>query len=200
MSVIQRADRPHPRLWMSLVASICVVYAGISIAQAGEISTSSQDDRFDPPARTAPLFTYPQISAQLPPPSLQADDAVQTTGSMPASGRIAAETMPGRQHPARREGAPLGSGRATWYQHPGRTASGERYNPDGFTAAHATLPFGSRVRVVNRTNNRSVVVRITDRTNERTKAKRNYVIDLSRGSARALGIEGIGRVALYRAD
>lgn len=94
----------------------------------------------------------------------------------------------------------LGSGRAVWYQHPGRTASGEVYNPDKLTAAHRTLPLGSRVRVVNRKNGRSVVVRITDRTNARAQSRANFVIDLSRGSARALGIQGVASVALYRAE
>lgn len=84
-----------------------------------------------------------------------------------------------------------------WYQLPGRTASSEKYNPDGMTAAHRALPLGTRVRVVNTKNGRSVVVRINDRINERTQAKANYVIDLSRGSARALGIEGVGSVVLH---
>lgn len=90
---------------------------------------------------------------------------------------------------------PLGSGRAVWYQHPGRTASGETFNPNGLTAAHRTLPLGTRVRVVNKKNGRSVVVRI----NDRMPAKLDYAIDLSRGSARVLGIEGVGSVAIYKA-
>ncbi|WP_010683433.1 septal ring lytic transglycosylase RlpA family protein [Methylobacterium mesophilicum] len=94
----------------------------------------------------------------------------------------------------------LGSGRASWYKHSGRTASGTVYNPNALTAAHHTLPFGTKVKVVNKRNGRAVVVEITDRTNERTKAKRNYAIDLSRASARELGIEGIGQVALYRVE
>ncbi|WP_460451738.1 septal ring lytic transglycosylase RlpA family protein [Alsobacter sp. SYSU BS001988] len=93
---------------------------------------------------------------------------------------------------------PLAQGRATWYQHPGRTASGEVYSPDGLTAAHPSFAFGARIRVVNRDNGRSVVVRINDRTNERARAKRRFVIDLSRGAARVLGISGVATVALYR--
>ena len=89
----------------------------------------------------------------------------------------------------------LGSGRATWYQHPGRTASGEKFNPNAPTAAHKTLPLGTRVRVVNKENRRSVVVRINDRMPDDANAK----IDLSRGSARVLGIEGVGSVAIYKA-
>jgi rare lipoprotein A (peptidoglycan hydrolase) len=51
--------------------------------------------------------------------------------------------------------------------------------------------------VVNTKNGRSVIVRVNDRINERTQAEANYVIDLSRGSVRALGTEGVGSVALY---
>jgi len=85
-------------------------------------------------------------------------------------------------------------GRATWYQHPGRTANGERFDPNRFTAAHRTLPFGTRLRVVNLRTRRSVVVRI----NDRVPPRRKIVIDLSRASARAIGITGDGSVALYR--
>src|SRR5215216_2926651 len=44
-----------------------------------------------------------------------------------------------------------------------KTASGERMNPGAMTAAHRTLPFGTRVKITNRNNGRSVVVRISDR-------------------------------------
>ena len=72
---------------------------------------------------------------------------------------------------------------ASWYQCCERTANGERFDPDGLTAAHRTLPFDTRVRVTNTANNRSVIVRINDRgpfTGDRG-------IDLSRGAARAIG-------------
>ena len=90
-------------------------------------------------------------------------------------------------------------GAASWYGpgfHGRKTASGERFNSYDMTAAHRSLPFGTRLKVVNETNGRSVVVRI----NDRTPAKLRSMIDLSRGSARALGIEGIGSVALYQVD
>lgn len=76
-------------------------------------------------------------------------------------------------------------GRASWY-HEGRgTANGERFHPDGLTAAHRSLPFGTMVRVTNRSNGRSVVVRV----NDRGPAKWTHrSIDLSRGAARALGM------------
>jgi len=92
---------------------------------------------------------------------------------------------------------PLATGRAAFYEHPGRTASGEKYNPDGYTAAHKSLPLGTRLRVVNLRNRKSVIVRV----NDRPPAKMNFAIDLSRGSAKAIGItkqEGVGLVAIYK--
>ena len=65
-----------------------------------------------------------------------------------------------------------------------KTASGERFNPEAMTAAHRTLPFGTRVRVTNPRNGRSVIVRI----NDRGPFIRGRVIDLSYGAARVLGI------------
>lgn len=74
----------------------------------------------------------------------------------------------------------------------GRTANGERSNIHGLTAAHRTLPFGTRVRVTNRRNNKSVVVRI----NDRGPFVRGRVIDLTPAGARALGFSGIASVTL----
>ncbi|MEH3145939.1 MAG: septal ring lytic transglycosylase RlpA family protein [Methylobacterium frigidaeris] len=87
-------------------------------------------------------------------------------------------------------------GRASWYASGSRTASGERFNPNGLTAAHRSLPFGTRVRVVNQTNGRAIVVRI----NDRGPFAHGRVIDLSRGSARAIGMTGVSRVALTVVD
>lgn len=75
-----------------------------------------------------------------------------------------------------------------------RTASGQRYNSGALTAAHQTLPFGSRVKVTHVKNNRSVIVRINDRGP--TQAGR--VIDLSRAAAGQLRMlrEGLTEVRL----
>lgn len=83
-------------------------------------------------------------------------------------------------------------GKASYYWHPQKTASGEPFRPDRLTAAHRTLPFGTRVRVTHTRNKRSVVVRI----NDRGPFKRGRVIDVSRGAARALGMlaEGVAPV------
>lgn len=75
-----------------------------------------------------------------------------------------------------------------------KTASGERMNPAALTAAHRTLPFGTHVRVHNRKNGKSVVVRISDRG----PFIRGRVIDLSPAAARALGFSGLAPVTLAR--
>jgi rare lipoprotein A len=98
--------------------------------------------------------------------------------------------------PDRPVGRPVGAGRAAWYEHPGRTASGEVFDPNRFTAAHRTLPFGKTIRVVNLRNDRSVLVRINDRTPPGIK----FVIDLSRRSAREIGLKDVGPVALYETE
>ena len=76
----------------------------------------------------------------------------------------------------------------------GRTASGERASPHGLTAAHRTLPFGSRVRVINKRNGKSVVVRI----NDRGPFVKGRVIDVTPAAARALGFSGLAPVSLER--
>jgi rare lipoprotein A len=65
-----------------------------------------------------------------------------------------------------------------------KTASGQRLNPRALTAAHRSLPFGTKVRVVNKRNGRSVVVTI----NDRGPFVRGRIIDLTPASARAIGL------------
>lgn len=87
------------------------------------------------------------------------------------------------------------SGMASWYGgsfQGKRTANGEHFNTNLPTAAHRTLPFGTRVRVTNKKNGYSVVVRI----NDRGPFIRGRVIDLSHAAANALHIDGVGAVQL----
>jgi len=88
-------------------------------------------------------------------------------------------------------------GHASYYGHElagNLTASGEVFDPNRLTAAHRTLPIGSRVRVTNPVNGNSVIVRI----NDRGPFHGNRVIDLSYGAAREIGLirSGTGRVQL----
>jgi rare lipoprotein A len=73
-----------------------------------------------------------------------------------------------------------------------RTASGEKFNPGAMTAAHRTLPFGTRVRVTNSHNGRSVIVRI----NDRGPFVKGRSIDLSSGAARAIGMGSAANVRI----
>lgn len=86
----------------------------------------------------------------------------------------------------------LASGMASYYgdAHAGnRTASGERFDPDGMTAAHRTLPFGTRLRVTDPSTGRSVIVRV----NDRGPFHKSRILDLSEAAARELGIVRRGR-------
>jgi len=86
-------------------------------------------------------------------------------------------------------------GRASWYALNSRTANGERMNPSAMTAAHRSLPFGSKVRVTNKNNGKSVVVRI----NDRGPFVKGRVIDLSRAAAKQLGFISSGHTSVCMA-
>ncbi len=143
----------------------------------------------------------------------QAEEALSADN--PAEQRFVAEfepyaALPDTAEPAAKPGAVdvtaiepalpeevITGGMASWYgpKFKGRrTASGERFNPSDYTAAHRSLPFGSKVRVTNRRNGRTVVVRI----NDRGPFVRGRVIDVSQAAAGELGLigPGHGEVAL----
>jgi rare lipoprotein A len=89
------------------------------------------------------------------------------------------------------------SGIASVYAYSGeKTASGERAHPRGLTAAHRTLPFGTKVKVTNKRNGRSVTVRI----NDRGPFVRGRIIDLTPAAAQALGFSGLAPVEVTKAS
>ena len=81
-----------------------------------------------------------------------------------------------------------GEGLASFYGSPQQTATGEQFNPRAMTAAHRTLPFGTKVRVTNVKSGRAVTVRINDRGPFVT----GRVIDLSQAAAEELGMINSG--------
>lgn len=93
---------------------------------------------------------------------------------------------------------PVEASTASWYDcaKPGqcsksrKTASGERFNPNALTAAHRTLPFGTKVRVTHK--GKSVIVRI----NDRGPFIKGRTIDLSRAAARKIGCHGVCKVSI----
>lgn len=89
------------------------------------------------------------------------------------------------------------TGHASWYGpgfHGRTTANGETYDQHAMTAAHKTLPFGTRLRVTNTANGRSAVVRV----NDRGPFIPGREIDLSRAAADALGFAGVATVSIER--
>jgi rare lipoprotein A len=101
-----------------------------------------------------------------------------------ATGRVPA--------PSAGDNSPIQRGLASWYGprfHGEPTAQGELFNMNALTAAHRSLPLGTRVRVTHLENGRSVVVRI----NDRGPYKRGVIIDLSRRAANEIGMVQQGR-------
>lgn len=95
----------------------------------------------------------------------------------------------------------VGTGMASYYGkefYGSRTANGERFNPGGFTAAHRTLAFGSRVAVTHIGNGKEVVVRI----NDRGPWGKGRIIDISYAAAKQIGMHrsGTARVKLELLD
>jgi len=86
------------------------------------------------------------------------------------------------------EDADAQTGIASYYKSGKRTANGEKFNPHGYTAAHRTLKFGTRVKVTNLKNGQSVIVKI----NDRGPFIRGRIIDLAYGAARAVGLHRSG--------
>lgn len=82
------------------------------------------------------------------------------------------------------------NGKASYYWQPQRVASGGWFNPNAMTAAHKSLPFGTKVRVTNKHNGRSVVVRI----NDRGPYIKGRIIDLSKAAAYKIGMQSAGVV------
>jgi len=119
-------------------------------------------------------------------PDAEEDVAGQTDGPS-ASGRGLSE------------GVEIARGAASWYGgrfHGRRTASGERFDMYALTAAHPTLPFGTRIKVRRLDTGQEIEVRI----NDRGPHARGRILDLSRGAAQALGVlqAGESNVALVR--
>ena len=109
-----------------------------------------------------------------------------------ASGFIFGLSVHAARADAPTEGAAV---KASFYQLGSKTASGERFNPNGLTAAHRSLPFGTMLRLVNHSNGRTVTVRV----NDRGPFIKGRGLDVSRGAAAALGMIGSGVATLQMA-
>jgi rare lipoprotein A len=82
--------------------------------------------------------------------------------------------------------------KATWYKEGKITANGEKYDPDGLTAASRTLPFGTILKLTNTKTDDTIIVRI----NDRGPFVRGVDLDVSRGAARVLGFTGTAKLKI----
>lgn len=137
----------------------------------------------------SPALTGWRTTVKLPHRATRAAHDV-VTGSLPPTGSPRALGGKGIVHDL--------EGIASYYWQSQRTANGETFDKMGMTAAHRSLPFGTRVRVTNIANRRSVIVRI----NDRGPFKPGRVIDLSFAAAGEIGMhaQGLARVVVEVLD
>jgi rare lipoprotein A len=128
----------------------------------------------------------PDRSAQMPDRTSRSEARADTGTAVSANGLASA----GQPAPAGPAVLSSGSCEASYYDEGQRTANGETFNPDALTAAHASLPFNSLVRVTNPASGESVVVRINDRWPART----DRCLDLSRAAFSSIASLGQGIV------
>ena len=174
-----------------LCASGVATFAALSLFASTPATHAAQSDEADTPPLAEPSF-----AAQFAPYKV-----APTPIDVPPGAVDLSTFEPPREQPPEPQSSgtirSLGTGVASYYGrrfHGRRTANGERFNMRAMTAAHKTLPFGTKVRVTNRRNGRSVVVRI----NDRGPFIRGRTIDLSRGAAERIGMiaSGHARVQL----
>lgn len=147
------------------------------------------------PERTDGVPDAPRSVLPLPEPVAQPAPPVRQPFPPPApeAAQMPAPVASPEAEPAKPEYQLLDQGLASWYGpglHGRRTASGERFDRMGFTAAHRTLPFGTKVCVRSLVTGKTVMVRINDRGPFADAGDR--VVDLSQAAAQELGMIGLG--------
>ncbi len=154
-----------------------------------------------PEAAPPAALRLPGLSLPQPLPGSQ-DKPIEPALRLPADRPPGeASGMPALRLPPSESPVLLDSGQASWYAdkfHGRRTANGERYDREEFTAAHRSLPFGARLCVRSLVNGRTVIVRV----NDRGPFAPGRIIDLSRAAAEELGMLGLGikPVELWRME
>jgi rare lipoprotein A len=164
-----------------LFISVAALQFALSVASAQPTSTANQSASLDQRSNASEINTKETAKPLVP---LDVLSAPETIVALPLVAlHLLLTGLIG--------GATSESGFASVYTG-GMTASGERTLASGMTAAHRSIPFGTRVRVTNRANGKSVVVRI----NDRGPFIRGRIVDLMPATARALGFSGLTRVKL----
>jgi len=154
------------------------VAEGLSQPAARALKMGSWASKTTTTIRTATGSWHPTVSVTLSLPRA-AETAAKPSG---------AANPYGLHGPVPENDGPRMTGVASYYGSGEKTATGERFDPSGMTAAHRTLPFGTKVKVTRVDTGDSVVVRI----NDRGPFKPGRVIDLSEGAAKSLGMMSVG--------
>jgi rare lipoprotein A len=153
-----------------------------AIAQVGDTTVAPEPSIAIPVQRP----NQPTLPTQSPLPAVA---PIPTVAPIPAQ-------PTGAIQPPQAKVVAIQTGQASWYGIEGgpKTANGERYNPEGLTAAHRTLPFGTKVRVTSLKTGLAVTLRINDRGPFHSRR----ILDVSAGAAAAIGIknDGIGEVKM----
>ena len=179
----------HPTTWVTALTVAAVLVA--AALYAGEKTAA-----YFPGKLTVTSWKPPGARDLSAPEQTQTSNVAKKAAREPFRRHEARLTpgadVPKPQSPARAE--PPETGRASWYDLDGATASGETMDEGALTAAHRTYPLGSKVRVENVANGRSVVVRI----NDRGPFAADRIIDVSKAAAETLGMidAGVAEVRL----
>jgi rare lipoprotein A len=162
-------------------------------AQAAQTGNPPGDPLAGRPDADSPRVGRGGTRAPEPSPTASRDPAKppkKKRKKAPDSDAVAARVAKPKKTSKKKKSKVIDSGScmASYYWEGQMTASGERFDPDGLTAAHKTLPMGSKVRVTNKNNDRSVVVRI----NDRGPYAGGRCLDLSRAAMKKVGGTGSG--------
>ncbi len=185
---VHKTDSRNLKTAGAVLAAIALIPLGASQATPADES----NDVASPQAKTEivqPTFANEFEPYDTPPKAVQPPAAAVDISSFKP--KIEAPPPPPPEPKAQGTVRSLGTGVASYYGkrfHGRLTANGERFNMNAMTAAHKKLPFGTKVRVTNARNGRSVVVRI----NDRGPFIRGRTIDLSRGAAQKIGMISTG--------
>ena len=169
------------------------------VAQPSKAKRSSKAAKREaPPAEPASPPVY-QVASVTPAGAAAAVKAARPD-AVPADDKSATEfqgdpdALPPVPRPAPLKGSCNGGRRiiSAFYWEGTHTASGQRFDPNGMTAAHRTLPFGTQLTVGNPRTGKTVIVTI----NDRGPYMSGVSLDLSRGAAKAIGLQGTGAVCI----
>lgn len=182
MKTLNTTNKRKTSVIVGFIAAMLLVVASFLSVQNGpsHLTAAAVVERGNQPAVTADSAAEQVANQGTPEPTINE--------TSPAKTRTVVENrMTDEAKKAAQKVKSIGGGEASYYgaAFAGRpTANGETFDPSGMTAAHRTLPFGTKLRVTNTVNGRSVVVRV----NDRGPYAHNRVIDLAQGAAERIGM------------